>query len=59
MPDGDDSAVVERILNLIQQLKELELKYQTVVNLKKNLDPLAQTEEFEKFDLEIEKDDLK
>ena len=55
MPDGDDSAVVDRILNLIQQLKDLEVKYQSVVNLKKNLDQSAQAEEFEKFDIEIEK----
>jgi RNA polymerase primary sigma factor len=38
-----------------QQLKDLEVKYQSVVNLKKNLDPSAQAEEFEKFDIEIEK----
>ena len=55
MPDGDDSGIVDRILNLIQELKDLEAKYQGVVNLRKSLVAEASAEEIDKYDLEIER----
>ncbi len=55
MPDGDDSSVVERMLNLIHELKELEAKYQGLVAMKRNLPARAKSDDIESLDLEIEK----
>lgn len=54
MPDGDDSAVVERILALIQELKDREAKYQALVQKKRNLPPGCLEEEIGQLEGELE-----
>lgn len=54
MPDGDDSPIVEKILTLIQELKEKEARFQTLVQKRKNLPGNISADEVEKLDLEIE-----
>ena len=54
MPDGDDSAVVERILALIQELKDREAKYQALVQKRRNLPPGCLEEEIGQLEGELE-----
>ncbi|MGD9819158.1 MAG: RNA polymerase sigma factor RpoD [Desulfomonilaceae bacterium] len=54
MPDGDDSAVVERILALIQELKEREAKYQAHVQKRRSLPPGCTEEEIGQLEAELE-----
>ncbi len=54
MPDGDDSPIVEKILTLIQELKDKEANFQALVQKGKNLSASSKAEEIEQFQLEIE-----
>ena len=54
MPDGDDSPIVDKILSLIQDLKDREAKFQALVHTRKNLPPNTPLEEVEQLDLELE-----
>ena len=54
MPDGDDSPIVEKILALIQELKEKEANFQALVQKGRTLSSSSSPEEFEKIQLEIE-----
>lgn len=54
MPDGDDSPIVEKILTLIQELKDKEACFQALVQKGKNLSASTKAEEIEQFQLEIE-----
>ena len=54
MPDGDDSPIVEKILTLIQELKDKEACFQALVQKGKNLSASTKAEEIEQFQFEIE-----
>ena len=54
MPDGDDSPIVDKILTLIQELKEKEANFQALVQKGRSLSPSASPDELEKIQLEIE-----
>lgn len=54
MPDGDDSPIVDKILSLIQDLKDREAKFQALVHKRRNLPTNTSSEEVEQLDLELE-----
>jgi RNA polymerase primary sigma factor len=54
MPDGDDSAIVEKILSLIQELKDRESKFQALVQKRRNLPGSTPLDQVEQLDLELE-----
>ncbi|MCX5862461.1 MAG: RNA polymerase sigma factor RpoD [Desulfomonile sp.] len=53
VPDGDDSTHVERVLKLIEEMKEYEAKYQSLLAKRNSLGPVPDETRFKQVEEEV------